>query len=244
MKKIKRQTKTTVYRVGLQLFFILFLFNSNIVLGSQKKEIPNNAFLASYSNENDQVIFSEICDFPYLKTEYRFGHWVGNFQFEEDTPQKIELFAQGAHCEIYIDNEKIWAKRAQTKSLSHTFTKGTHKIEVFLQKHRRKDFLVSFLPPYTNQSHKALKTTLESIEPYSVQYCFAKSNSGEKSSIQVSMQPGMKDVVLILASSPDQPVKDSAAGESGGYYDSNRTGQSLRNVSTGCRNIPLAATQI
>ena len=177
------------------------------------KQIPTGKFLAFYLNKDDSknVVFSETVekinlnfaydDFHKIPSEKFIAYWVGNFDFKQDVQKMILADFSWANLRISVDGEQIYdSENARDKVITHKFSKGRHKIEVwFVNSWHTTDILVDFKDElkFYKQSEIAAKLKDQNFD---IWLAAVYESGARDSKINVTLEKAQKPLVIMLSS--------------------------------------------
>ncbi|WP_299084225.1 hypothetical protein [uncultured Campylobacter sp.] len=177
------------------------------------KQIPADKFLAFYLNKDDPktVVFSETVEninlnfaydkFHKIPSEKFIAYWVGIFDFKQDTQKMILADFSRANLRIAIDSEQIYdSENARNKAVTHKFSKGRHKIEVwFVNNWHTTDILVDFKDEVKFYEQSKIAEKLKG-QNFDIWLAAVYGSSAQDSKINVTLEKTQKPLVVILSS--------------------------------------------
>lgn len=191
-----------------------YFIDSNVswgeILKIKANTIPTNKFRAFYMDKNSpkKIQYSEVVDtlsltyshqpFHTVLADNFLGLWVGNFTFEKETRLNINISVSWAHMKI-TDNGKIIYDGGESSQIDHTFSKGTHRIEVeYINNYGQVDVNMGFIksvPMLDENSTRSLITPDTNI------YLFGSYESDRNDhGIDITLQNSSRPTVLFLSS--------------------------------------------
>ena len=179
-----------------------------------KNTIPTGKFQAFYINTNNpkKVIFSETVkkasinyngsEFQGIKSEDFGAYWVGNFKFKKTEKMQVIVSQSWSKTRVIIDGIVIYEDGHDSKGLTYTFTKGTHKIEVeYINNWHTTSFMLSIkkqVKTFTiSQMQKELKK--HTSKNSKLLYVGAYESSKKDQSITLKIAKSKKPIVLVLS---------------------------------------------
>ena len=178
------------------------------------KQIPTGKFLAFYLSKDDpkNVVFSETVEsvnlnFPYdefhkIPSQNFIAYWVGNFDFKQDVQKMILTDFSWANLRIAVDGEQIFdSENGGAKRLTHKFSKGRHKIEVwFVNNWHTTRLSVNFKDElkFYKQSEIAAKLKDQNFD---IWLAAVYESGAQDSKINVTLEKSQKPLVVMLSSS-------------------------------------------
>lgn len=191
-----------------------YFMNSDIswsnTLKIQDYSIPVNKFRAFYMDKNNpkKIQFSEVVDtlsltyshqpFHTILADNFLGLWIGNFTFEKETQININVSISWANIKI-TDNGKIIYDGGTSSQIDHTFSKGTHRIEVeYINNYGQVDVNMGFIKyvPVLDEN-----TIHSLITPDTNIYLFGGYESDRNDhGIDLTLQNSSRPIVLFLSS--------------------------------------------
>lgn len=181
-------------------------------------QIPTNALRAFYFDTKKPgiIIYDEVvngADTHYLPENPKLGsiahdsfggYWIGNYVFTATQKYTIHLSQGSSESRIRIDGIIVY-EGTESKSFDHTFTPGTHKVEI---EQVNKNWTMSgstifLLPLARSYSVSELKTVLEPqwknknsqiwlASPYDI--------SGSDRIVKIVLKPTLLPTTLVLSS--------------------------------------------
>ena len=199
---------STIYILATALLAII-IGNSNTAaqhtdtlpaITVDEKEIPVNAFRATYFNTPGEVLHTEVVPNPRHYRKFTFGHWIGYLEFKEETVRSIEIFQGLNRSQVIINGETVWDQKAYSRSIPYTFSKGRHLVEVKFEQRHSPGFLISFNEKKQILNHNELAQQLRALKPFHVHYCGTYKNNNPDGAITVSFRADKKPSILFLNS--------------------------------------------
>ena len=165
-----------------------------------EKEIPVNAFRATYFNTPGEVLHTEVVPNPRHYREFTFGHWIGYLEFKEETVRSIEIFQGLNRSQVIINGETVWDQKGYSRSIPYTFSKGRHLVEVTFEQRHSPGFLISFNEKKQILNHNELAQQLQPLKPFDIHYCGTYKNNNPDGAITISFRADKKPSILFLNS--------------------------------------------
>ena len=178
------------------------------------KQIPTGKFLAFYLSKDDpkNVVFSETVEninlnfaydeFHKIPSQNFIAYWVGNFDFKQDVQKMILTDFSWANLRISVDGEQIFdSENGGAKRLTHKFSKGRHKIEVwFVNNWHTTRLSVNFKDELKFYKQSEIAAKLKD-QKFGIWLAAVYESGAQDSKINVTLEKSQKPLVVMLSSS-------------------------------------------